>query len=49
MNGDEDDEEKEAMTLEVDVERDVTIEAAQNLYEDVRICIEFPARPKIVE
>lgn len=44
----EGDEDKDAMSLEIDLEQGRARELAQHLYEEVRICIEVPTRPKIV-
>ena len=45
----EGDDEKEPMSLEVDLGQQEAKEIARHLYEDVRICIEVPPRPTIVE
>ena len=46
----EDDEtEREPMSLEFDLEEQEAKEIARHLFQEVRICIEIPPRPKIVE
>jgi hypothetical protein len=45
----EGDEEKEPLSLEVDLGKNEAVELASHLYEEVRICIETISRPKAIE